>query len=348
MNEFQTVPGFEEVWREPVRPGRRTPGVLLKVAGSESAQDTRARLLRIVGRTPEVFVKLAGWTHTATNLRERIDYISRKGELEMEDRDSCRIAGRPAVRELADDWNAIAMMDSRHRANSRFSLSIVLGMPAGTDAAVVRDASRAFAREIFVDSFDYVFVLHTDTPHPHVHLIVRALGDQGQRLHPGPADLEPWRQVFARALRERGVPAEATPRRARGVTLEGEHIALRKIRERHESGRGPAARVQRDAYREAARAAFAGDSEPRAWEVQIARGQARIRGLYVAQAKLLAASGESDDQALARAIIEWVKDMPPPDSRRLMLARQLRAANARLQENDFTAPRQPPNTDRRR
>lgn len=50
---------------------------------------------------------------------------------------------------------------------------------------------------------------------------MRALGDHGERLNPRKADLEAWRQAFAQALRDRGVEAEATPRRARGVNLTG-------------------------------------------------------------------------------------------------------------------------------
>ena len=44
------------------------------------------------------------------------------------------------------------------------------------------------------------FVLHTDATHPHVHMVVRSLGDRGERLAPKKADLEHWRQVFAQAL----------------------------------------------------------------------------------------------------------------------------------------------------
>ncbi len=70
-------------------------------------------------------------------------------------------------------------------------------MPAATSAATVRDAARAFAREVFADQFDYVFARHTDAQHPHVHLAVRPLGEEGERLNPKKADLEIWRQVFA-------------------------------------------------------------------------------------------------------------------------------------------------------
>jgi type IV secretory pathway VirD2 relaxase len=275
-------------------------------------------------------VKVTGRTHDPGHLRAHLDYISRNGDLEVEDRDGAVIIGRPDVRELADDWSAIALADSRRRATTPFSVSVVLSMPANTDPATVRDAARAFAREVFADRFDYVFALHTDAEHPHVHLAVRALGDQGERLNPKKADLETWRQVFAQALRDRSVEAEATPRRARGVTRKPERTPLRKIRERHEAGQGQAAKVLRAAYRDAAKAAFKGETAPTPWEAQMLERQAKVRGLYLAQAKLLGRSVDPTDQALGAKVEAFVRAMPRPDSQRLALARQLRAANRDL------------------
>jgi type IV secretory pathway VirD2 relaxase len=275
-------------------------------------------------------VKVTGRTRDPGHLRAHLDYVSRNGELEMEDRDGALITSRPAIRELADDWSAVAMADSRRRATTPFSLSVVLSMPADTDPAAVRDAARAFAREIFADRFDYAFALHTDAQHPHVHLAIRALGDQGERLNPKKADLEAWRQVFAQALRDRGVEAEATPRRARGVTRKAERTPLRRIRERHEAGHGELAKVRRAAYRDAARAAFKDAAAPTPWESRMLDRQAKVRSLYLAQAQLLSRSPDSADRALGSKVEAFVRSMPQPDSQRLMLARELRAANNAL------------------
>lgn len=330
MNDFQTVRGFEEAWRPPVKPRRRTPQTILKPGGSASGDEVRARLTRVVNRAPEVMVKVTGRTRDPGHLRAHLDYISRNGELEMEDRDGAVVAGRPAVKDLAEDWSAAALADSRRRANTPFSLSLVLSMPADTDPTTVRDAARAFAREAFADRFDYVFALHTDAQHPHVHLEVRSLGDHGERLNPKKADLDAWRQVFAQALRDRGVEAEATPRRARGITRKAERTPLRKIRERHEAGQGEPAKVRRSAYQDAAKAAWGGGTERMPWEERLLDRQARVRGLYLAQAQLLQCSTDAADQKLGAKAETFVRSMPQPDSQRLALARELRAANNAL------------------
>ena len=97
------------------------------------------------------------------------------------------------------------------RRDAPVSLSIILSMPAGTDPGRVHDAARSFASTLFADRHPYVFALHTDEPHPHVHLTVRAMGRDGERLNPRKADLQLWRETFAAALRDRGVEAEADP-----------------------------------------------------------------------------------------------------------------------------------------
>lgn len=341
MNAFTTVVGFEDVWRAPVRPRRRAPETVLRPGLSAmGGADVRARLTRLARRAPEVMVKVSGRTRDPGHLRAHLDYIARHGELALEDRDGAQLESREEVRELAEDWGAMALADRRRRSTTSMSLSLVLSMPAGTPPLAVRDAARAFGAEVFADRFDYAFVLHTDAPHPHVHMVVCSRGDRGEGLAPKKADLEAWRQAFAQALRDRGVEAEATPRRARGITRKAERLPLRKIRERFAAGKGGPSRAHRGALHAAAGAAFQDDAAPGPWDARLLDRQRRIRGLYLAQAGLLQRSTDPVDRDLGRQVEAYVQAMPPPDTQRLALARDLRAANARLRDRppDRTAP----------
>jgi hypothetical protein len=58
--------------------------------------------------------------------------------------------------------------------------------------------------------------LHTDEAHPHVHLVLKAVNEQGARLNITKATLRHWRSEFARNLRVLGVEANATERAVRG------------------------------------------------------------------------------------------------------------------------------------
>ena len=280
-------------------------------------------------------VKVTGRTRGGAQLRAHLDYISRNGQLELEGADGALIVGRRDVADLADDWAAAALIDRPRRKDSPVSPSVILSMPAGTNEMAVRDAARSFAADMFTGRHDYVFTLHTDTPRPHVHMSICSRGHTGERLNPKKADLELWRQTFAQALRARGVEAEATPRRARGVTRKAERTPLRKIRDRQEAGGGPMAQVRRQAYREAAGAAFQGQSERTPWEQRIVARQQAVRDLYLAQARLLGRSDDPMDRALASKVEAFVRGMPQPDTQRLALARELRATNQAMRRRDL-------------
>lgn len=335
MADFETVEGFEDLWR-PVALPRRHPQVVLGKAAPDVADrgedaSPKARLARLTRRAPEVMVKVTGRTRCPCHLRAHLDYISRNGALTAEDRDGCALVGKGEIRQLAADWGDWALADPRRRTDSPVSLSLVLSMPADTPPDRLRDAVRAFASDTFADQFDYVFVLHTDVGHPHVHLTVRALGEDGRRLNPKKADLEAWRQAFARALRDRGVEAEATPRRARGQVRRAEPMAIRKIRERYEAGQGALPRVLASAAREAIDPASTGATRP--WEAAIARRQARIRGLYADQARLFLNAADPELRELGQAVARFLAEMPAVETRGLALTRQLHAARRQVERS---------------
>lgn len=317
MSDFRTPLGFEEALRPPVdvRRARVTPGVLSQRAAGEGA---RAQLMRVARRVPEVMVKITGRTHDAGHLQRHLDYISRNGKLVLEGPDGERLEGRAAVRTLAEDWAAELAAEPGRRRDAPVSLSLVLSMPAGTDPVRVRDSARAFALTTFGERFPWVFALHTDDRHPHVHLTVRMLGRQGERLNPRKADLQAWREGFARALRARGVEAEATPRRARGVVRKPERIAVRKLRERYVAGDGPIPRILAGAAAQASRAGQ--DAEP--WRDAVRERQLKIRRALVAEAIELARSEKAGDRATAEVLEHFVRTMPAVETQRDMIARR--------------------------
>jgi hypothetical protein len=320
MTDFRTPLEFEEALRPPVDIRRaRITRTVLGGPTAGAASGPRSQLARVVRRAPEVMVKITGRTRDGGHLLRHLDYISRNGRLVLEGPDGERLEGRVAVKTLAEDWTAELSVDPRHRRDSPMSLSIVLSMPAGTEPFRVHDAARAFADQTFGDRHPYVFALHTDDRHPHVHLTVRALGRDGERLNPRKADLQSWRDRFAAAMRARGVEAEATPRRARGIVRKAECILVRKLRERFVAGTGEIPVVLASAYREAARP----DGRDTAWLEPIRDRQLKVRRAFVAEALRLGRSDRAEDQAMGRRIEQFVRDMPPVQTRGQQIKRQL-------------------------
>ena len=321
MTDFRTPRGFEDALRPPVdlRRARLTPSVLKPPRGGGD-DGASAHFVRAARGVPEVMVKITGRTRDGGHLGAHLDYISRNGVLSLEGPDGERLSGREEVRGLARDWSAELAMEPGRRRDAPVSLSIVLSMPRGVDPLRLEDSARAFAADVFADQFPYVFVLHDEGKHPHVHLTVRALGRDGERLNPRKADLQAWRELFARRLRERDVPAEATPRRARGVARKAETTPVRKMRERFVAGKGPLPTVLSAAYREA----LQNPKGARPWLEAIRARELSVRRALVAEALRLSRSDKAAERALGALAEQFVRERPAPETRDEALRRQVR------------------------
>ncbi len=323
------LPPISYVWQTPVRRPRVSEADIPDpVAPQRVTPAMRARLERIVGRAPEVMVKITGRTKDAGHLKSHLEYIMRNGELTAETEQGSLMQGRDGLKDLQSRWTEDTALDDKRRRDGTVSVNIILSMPPGTDPVAVKDAVRAFAIDTFGANHDYVFVQHLDDKHPHVHLTVRSQGYDGKRLNPRKADLANWRQRFAGELRLRGVAAEATPRRTRGKVRKydkGTVVALRR--------RGVVPETDKGARDDVVRAAKAGVVGARPWEQKARERQAKIRAQYLAHAKELEKTGKASDRDLAKKVREFVAKMPDPETRREQLVRELDAAARRARRD---------------
>jgi hypothetical protein len=201
-------------------------------------------ITRTVGRTPEVMVKVVNQgSHSLAGVGRHVDYIGRKGEVELEIDDGEIIQGKHVGNVLLEDWN-LDLIEQRRKLNltpnkpkdpPRLVYKLIFSMPAGTPPEKVQAAVRNFAREEFGLQHRYVMALHTDEPHPHVHVLLKATSDEGQRLYIRKATLREWREGFAHHLRELGVAANATPRHVRGETRPRKSDGIYRAMSRGES-----------------------------------------------------------------------------------------------------------------
>jgi hypothetical protein len=196
---------------------------------------------RTAARTPEVVVKvLSGGATSAKAVMRHLDYVGRKGEVELHTDDGEALKGRDAATELPEDWNLdLEEAGAQKRIGRgtkakpvRLVHKIVFSMPAGTDSKKVLTGVQNLCREEFALKHRYVMALHTDDPHPHVHVILKAVSEQGTRLNIKKAHLKEWRFKFAAHLRDLGVAANATPRQFRGVDVHSVPLPLLWMRRR--------------------------------------------------------------------------------------------------------------------
>lgn len=261
---------------------------------SNNTRELKRRAARVAKGCPEVMVKITGFGKGAQHVKSHMDYISRNAKVELENDRGEILATKDDIRELFKDWSS-DFGDSRRRQNQRDTMHMVLSMPEGTPPEAVRKGARAFAQEAFAANHEYVFALHTDEPHPHVHITVKMLGHDGARLNPRKADLQRWREVFAERMRDEGVEAEATPRAARGKVKKAERQVVRHI-ERGDERRPPRVpRVRAEQVRQVAHELAAeakGEKVPaRPWEEAIKARQTATRTAW------LRAAAELEKQA---------------------------------------------------
>jgi hypothetical protein len=206
-----------------------------------------AQISRTTRRVPEVVLKVSGGGRDSGAIGAHIGYIGRQGTLQIETDTGETIEGKGGGRQLIQDWNLDAFPQAPAAGSGGAARSsrpkavhnIVLSMPAKVPPEKVLAAAKVFAREAFALQHRYAMVLHTDTKHPHVHLVVKAEREDGTaRLNIYKATLRQWREQFAQALREQGIEANASSAVTRGRTASRLKDPIRRAQQR--AGADPA------------------------------------------------------------------------------------------------------------
>ena len=284
--------------------------------------DELALIGRTVRRTPEVMVKVL--SKDSNNLRSvvrHLNYIGRRGELKLETEDGERLQERNAGQRLVDDWDLDLDQDRR---DSRLSAGpgrapklvhkIMLSMPPGTPPKGVFEAARNFAREEFALKHRYAFAFHTDEPHPHVHLVVKAMSEQGVRLNIRKSTLREWRREFARHLREQGIAANATERAVRGETRAHKWDGIYRAAQRGDSTH------MRSRTDSVATELVKGNLHIKSCKSRLVQTRKEVESGWHAIGDTLIAQGHDE---LGARVRDFLDQMPPPRTERELIAREL-------------------------
>jgi hypothetical protein len=280
---------------------------------------------RTARRTPEVVVKVL--PRASSDLKavgKHLDYIGRYGKLDLETDDGEHVSGR-AGRALLDDWDLdiddvrrqATLAATKGRTPPKLVHKLMFSMPAGTPPDKVLGAVRNLAREEFWGHHRYALALHTDEPHPHVHLVLKAISEQGVRLNIKKATLRHWRSEFARNLRLLGVEANATERAVRGETRKAKKDGIYRA-----SLRGDSTYLRAQAEAVAAELLI-GDLRVEPGKSTLLATRKEVERGWRATSAILASQGHGD---LATRIGIFVDQMPPPQTDAERITGALRAA----------------------
>jgi len=261
-------------------------------------------------------------THGGKDLKSvqrHLAYLNRKGELEIETDEGELLVGKGVEKELLEDWDLDLEEDRRRadlgplkdRSPPKLVHKILFSMPPGTPPEKVLEAVKDFAREEFALKHRYAMVLHTDEPHPHVHMSVKAVSEQGVRLNIRKATLRGWRKEFARHLRAHGVEANATDRTVRGETKPTKSDGIYRAILRGESTHSRA-RVE-----SVASDLLKGDLRVEPGKQKLRKSRAQVELGWLSISEILASEG--NDQ-LAKEVRQFLHQMPPARTEREWLA----------------------------
>jgi hypothetical protein len=299
---------------------RRGPGRRAALTPAQLSQ-----IHRTVSRAPEVMIKVTGGGRGGSRgVRDHLSYIDRKGELEIETDDGRRLRGKGTEADLIEDWDLD--LDEHRKRQELFARNdrkppklvhnLVLSMPAHTPPDKVLLAVKDFAREEFGLKHRYAMVLHTDEPHPHVHLVVKAVSEQGDRLNIRKATLRGWRQEFARHLREHDIAANATERAVRGLVNNRKTDGIYRASRR---GGSTHMQVRVDT---AAKDITKGHTPIEPGKARLIETRREVQRGWHGVIEQLQVQGE---QRLAEGTARFIERMPPPHTEREALVDQLYA-----------------------
>ena len=277
---------------------------------------------RTVRRVPEVMVKvLPKDSNQLRSVARHLNYIGRYGNLELETDDGERMQGKDAGQRLLKDWDLDLDRDRREDRlaavegrSPKLVHKIMLSMPPGTQPRGVLKAARNFARQEFALKHRYALVLHTDEPHPHVHLVVKAVSEQGVRLNIRKATLRDWRREFAYHLREQGIAANATERAVRGAASTSKKDGIYRATLRGDSSH-TRARVQAVAAE-----LVKGGIRVEPGKYTLTETRVNVERGWRATSAVLLAQGQPH---LAAQVLRFLGQMPPPETENERIAAAL-------------------------
>ncbi len=134
-------------------------------------------------------MKVTGGGRSTGAVAAHFSYISGKGRIDLETDEGQRID-----KEGQKEFSRAGISSSRPDSTAKEAMTSC-SPPAKAGAQhrafdaqahppdKVLAAARAFAREHFGAKHQYAMALHTHHDHPHVHLVVKAEGRDGLRLH---------------------------------------------------------------------------------------------------------------------------------------------------------------------
>jgi type IV secretion system T-DNA border endonuclease VirD2 len=280
-------------------------------------------MLLIAQGLTQSILKISGYGKGICKILAHLNYITRRGTLAIEDQDGLLLCSCEEQEELIKSWS----FDFGANAHSRDTVHLVLSTPPGSSPQYTRDAAKSFLAEVFASTgHQYLFVMHTDTDHPHVHVVIKLMSDSGKKLNPRKAYLQEIRSQFAAKCRQYGIAVEASLRWERGLGGKSTQSTLYQMKKRGKIA-DVDVRLEERVYQEL----IASTESNFPWDKAMLERNQTIRNCYLKKALLLAEQAEQETNALLKnelisssnSLKSFAEKLPIEVSRATLLCEQL-------------------------
>ncbi|HEF3526900.1 TPA: relaxase/mobilization nuclease domain-containing protein [Campylobacter upsaliensis] len=172
-------------------------------------------------KNTEVVVKITSGSKNSQALSKHLDYISRKGNVELITSDFDRYVGEDEILEVKiifKNEGAPIPLYKEGAKEKRHTINMVFSMKehSTTPKEKLQQATITTLKRVYPNNF-FTIAFHADTDNPHCHICLKVADKNGKRINPKKADLANLRAEFAKALNELGIEATATNKRQRKV-----------------------------------------------------------------------------------------------------------------------------------
>ena len=144
--------GLENAKRGSTPKGGRRGGPGRRWTGSMSQRVQAAK------GSPQAVFKISSYSHSGGGVWDRVNYVGRDGDLELEDENE-EMLGQVALERMVEEWSE---EEARKTKTNRIAMSAVVSFPADVDQEKATEAARQFFREAYAENHDYVFAPHED------------------------------------------------------------------------------------------------------------------------------------------------------------------------------------------
>lgn len=202
----------EEEWRYKKK---SNDAVSRSLRGSKSTfaykinEKRKGRDVRGKKGSSEVFVKFTDGAKSRAGIRNAIKYISRDYNLELYDSEGSKYSNQEAIKDTIWRMQMNTYLPEKDGVDITKSLMFSPPVVAGVSKEDTIESVRKTLTSMYPENY-FVMAYHTDTKHPHVHVVININKSNGNRIQITNKNYDEMKKRFAQNLTEYGYEVKAT------------------------------------------------------------------------------------------------------------------------------------------